>query len=69
MDDTYTLSKRSVDAMACTAQVVAEHLEHGFVTSADAKQLREAASELETEVQHRQYVKPTQDQQRMLWGD
>lgn len=55
--------------LTCTAQVVAEHLEHGHVTLDDAKNLRKAASELETEVQHKRYVQPTQEQQRMLWGD
>lgn len=68
-NDTYTLSKKSVDLLASTAEVVAEHLEHGYVTEADAKQLRLAATELGTEVQQRQYLQPSREQQRTLWGD
>ena len=50
MEDAYTLSRKSVDMLTCTAQVVAEHLDHGYVTSEDATRLRAATKEVETEV-------------------
>jgi hypothetical protein len=65
MDETYTLSKKAVDSLACTAQAVADHLEHGYILPTDARQLRVSAVEIEAEVQKKQ----KQDQQRMLWGD
>ena len=68
MEDAYTLSRKSVDMLTCTAQVVAEHLDHGYVTSEDATRLRAATKEVETEVTN-QYLQPSAAQQRMLWGD
>jgi hypothetical protein len=66
--DTYTLSRKSLDLITCTAQVVAQHLETGYATPVDAEHLRQAVKEVETEIQHRQYM-PKLEQQRMLWGD
>jgi len=66
-NDTYVLSKKVVESLASTAEVVAEHLEHGYVTETDAKQLRIATSQLTTEV--KQCGQAYKDQQRTLWGD
>ena len=66
--DTCTLSKRSLDTLIGTAEVVAQHLETGYATPDDAKYLRQAVREIETEVQHRQYM-PSLEKQRALWGD
>lgn len=68
MDDNYIVSRKAVDTLACTAQVVAEHLEHGYATRADATQLRTAASEVESAVRRPAITEKT-DAQRALWGD
>ncbi len=70
MAESYTLPRSTVESLTCTAQVVAEHLEHGYVTSADARVLRAAVQDVEKHLQVRQSgLKPPSSQQEMLWGD
>jgi hypothetical protein len=68
MEDTYLVPRKVVDTLACTAQVVAEHLEHGYTTRTDAKQLKDAVSDLESAVRRPAITEKT-DSQRSLWGD
>jgi|HubBroStandDraft_5_1064220.scaffolds.fasta_scaffold00774_8 hypothetical protein len=66
MEETITVPRKAVELMTCTAQVVGEHLAHGYVNPDDAERLRQATSELENAFKPRV---SRSEQQRMLWGD